>query len=331
MTMQTTIDPSAALAAMNTWEASKQTYYTIRMLVPSDRRGDAFRAYAYFRWVDDLLDGDALSPQERLEFLASQKKLLSECLQSRPPCNLSAEEWLLVDLTQGSLQKNTGLHIYLQGMMTVMDFDVQRRDRRISQQELEWYSRRLATAVTEAVYTFIDDKCGAPRTAERYLAADAAHIVHMLRDLHNDLDAGYINIPYEVLGGEQIDTTVLESASVREWVRERVETARQYFAEGKTYLAMLDNPRCRMAGALYAARFEGVLDTIEREGYRLRLDYSDCKGGRMMLRMAWQGLMAVLAKPSLSHSTAAHAEPIRTAAWEQRNVTQILREDSIKE
>ncbi|MCJ7569133.1 MAG: squalene/phytoene synthase family protein [Anaerolineales bacterium] len=299
--------------------------------MPRERRDDAFRAYAYFRWVDDLLDGDALSPQQRLSFLASQKELLSECLQGQPPRDLSAEEWLLVDLTQGSLQKDAGLRIYLQGMMAVMDFDVQRRDQRISQQELGWYSRRLAIAVTEAVYTFIGDRCGAPRTAERYLAADAAHIVHMLRDLHDDLDAGYINIPADVLGGEQIDPAVVESASVRTWVRERVETARTYFAEGKAYLALMDNPRCRMAGALYAARFEGVLDAIEREGYRLRRDYSDCKGERMMMHMAWSGLMAVLADPVLSHFTVAHAEPIRAAAWEQINLTQILREDSLKE
>jgi hypothetical protein len=86
-----------------------------------------------------------------------------------------------------------------------------------------------------------------------------------------------------------------------------------------------------MAGTLYAARFEGVLDAIEREGYRLRRDYSDCKGGRMMMHMAWSGLMAVLADPAPSHFTAAHAEPIRAAAWEQINLTQILREDSFKE
>jgi len=69
--------PSASLAAMITRAASMQTYNTIRALVPPEHRRDAFRAYSYFRWVDDLLDGDVLNSQEQLAFLASRKQLLA--------------------------------------------------------------------------------------------------------------------------------------------------------------------------------------------------------------------------------------------------------------
>jgi hypothetical protein len=44
------------LAASITWAASKQTFYTIRFLADRGRVRDAYRAYAYFRWVDDRLD-----------------------------------------------------------------------------------------------------------------------------------------------------------------------------------------------------------------------------------------------------------------------------------
>ena len=329
--MHSPIHLTAAMAQAITREASKQTYYTIRSLVPRERRDDAFRAYAYFRWVDDLLDGDLLHPKERHAFLAAQKELLSQCLQDRPPRDLRSEEWLLVDLTQGSLREDPGLTIYLQDMMAVMEFDVQRRDRRINRRELAWYSRRLATAVTEAVYTFIGDPCGAPRTAERYMAADAAHIVHMLRDLHEDLEVGYINIPIEVLSGEQVDPVIVESDCVRAWVRERVETARSYFAAGEAYLSTIKNPRCRMAGAWYAARFAGVLDAIEREGYLLRRDYSDCKGMRTMLRMAAWGLIAAMANPTPSFPVPPHPKPIHFPAWELPEIPHVLREDRSKE
>ena len=328
--MQAIAYPSAGLAAMITRAASKQTYTTIRALVPPEHRGDAFRAYGYFRWVDDLLDGDVLNSQEQLAFLASQKQLLAQCLQGQPPRDLTAEEWLLVDLTQGSLAGDPGLRIYLQDMMAVMDFDVQRRGKRISQLQLDGYSRLLATAVTEAVYTFIGEECGAPQTTDRYLAADAAHIVHMLRDLHEDLEIGYINIPYEVLEGERIDPTVLKDAKVRAWVQGRVETAREYFTRGDAYLDMIDNPRCRLAGAWYAARFEGVLAAIEREDYYLRRDYSDCKGGRMMLQMAWQGLQAILVTPNPHKTTSLQAEPIRATAWEQLQMTPLPCEESLQ-
>ncbi len=43
-------------ASIITKAASKQTYYTIRFLVDRARLEDAYRAYAYFRWVDDVLD-----------------------------------------------------------------------------------------------------------------------------------------------------------------------------------------------------------------------------------------------------------------------------------
>ncbi|TFH31645.1 MAG: hypothetical protein E4G99_13725, partial [Anaerolineales bacterium] len=177
-------DPaSATLAEMITKNSSMQSYITIQTLVPRPLRGDAFRAYAYFRWVDDLLDGNTLDAEQRFDFLVSQQELLSRCLQGQPPRDLSSGEWLLADLTQGPLKADPGLRIYLQDMMAVMAFDVERRHRRIHRQELIRYSRLLATAVTEAVYTFIGDRCGAPKTVARYLAADAAHIIHMLRDL----------------------------------------------------------------------------------------------------------------------------------------------------
>jgi len=47
-----------ALAPSLTRAASKQTYYTVRFLVDRERVADAYRAYAYFRWVDDTLDSD---------------------------------------------------------------------------------------------------------------------------------------------------------------------------------------------------------------------------------------------------------------------------------
>src|SRR5512141_1255876 len=59
-----------------TWEASKHTYYTIRLLVDRDRVDDAYRAYGYFRWVDDVLDADSGSSSERKAFLDRKKSLL---------------------------------------------------------------------------------------------------------------------------------------------------------------------------------------------------------------------------------------------------------------
>ena len=49
-------DATAALAESITRTGSKQTYYTARLMVDKDLVSDFCRAYAYFRWIDDIID-----------------------------------------------------------------------------------------------------------------------------------------------------------------------------------------------------------------------------------------------------------------------------------
>lgn len=57
--------------------ASKQTYYMIRFLVDRDRVSDAYRAYAYFRWVDDCLDEQLLAQADQIAFAERQQALVT--------------------------------------------------------------------------------------------------------------------------------------------------------------------------------------------------------------------------------------------------------------
>jgi phytoene/squalene synthetase len=137
------------LASSITKAASKQTYYTIRFLVDRERVEDAYRAYAYFRWVDDVIDADSGSGSERRAFLERQKSLLESCYQGESPCDVDIQENILVELVQHDHEKNSGLKAYLYNMMQIMDFDARRRGRLISQTELSDYTHWLAIAVTE--------------------------------------------------------------------------------------------------------------------------------------------------------------------------------------
>ena len=67
------------LAPSITKAASKQTYYTIRLLADRDRAANAYRAYAYFRWVDDALDTGSGLGVERSVFVERQMTLLENC------------------------------------------------------------------------------------------------------------------------------------------------------------------------------------------------------------------------------------------------------------
>ena len=92
----------------------------------------------------------------------------------------------------------------------------------------------------------------------------------MLRDTMEDAAAGYFNIPREFLVVNNIGPLDVHSDPYRRWVQSRVQLARSYFEAGRNYLAQVPSLRCRLAGYAYTARFEVILDAIERHNYLLR-------------------------------------------------------------
>lgn len=302
--MMNTMSTLRSIAASITKAASKQTYYTIRFLVDRERVEDAYRAYAYFRWVDDTLDaqphiglGRAAGVDEaaeRVHFLERQKQLLEKCYRGEALQNITTEETMLVDLVQNDREKNSGLQSYLHNMMQVMEFDARRRGRLISQVELNEYTRWLATAVTEAMHYFIGHCCFSPHDETRYLAVSAAHITHMLRDTYDDMQAGYYNIPREVLEANHIQPYDIHSEAYCAWVQSRVQLARDYFQAGRDYLARVQAPRCRLAGFAYTARFEWLLDILEQENYSLRPEYTERKSFGAGLQMGLSTLLSLI-------------------------------------
>jgi phytoene/squalene synthetase len=293
----TNLDPG--LAPSITKAASQQTYYTVRYLVDRDRVADAYRSYAYFRWVDDSLDTETGFPQgdsaglDRSAFIERQKSLLETCYRGETPRDANIHEMMLVELIKNDHERNSGLQCYLRNMMGVMSFDAARRGRLISQIELNEYTHLLASAVTEAMHYFIGHCCYSPRNETRYLAVTAAHITHMLRDTFDDAQAGYYNIPREVLEAGHITPKDVQSDAYRAWVQSRVGLARKYFKMGREYLRQVQNPRCRLAGFAYTARFEWLLNTFEREGFGLRPQYDERHSFVTGLRMAFSSLSAM--------------------------------------
>jgi len=297
--MYHTPEISGALASEITKSASKQTYYTIRFFADRDRVEDAYRAYGYFRWVDDVLDADTGSKPKKNAFVNRQKSLLDAFYRGEIPEDLSPEEQMLVDLIHHDTEKNSGLQSYLRNMMAVMVFDTERRGKVISQAELSGYSRTLAVAVTEAMYYFIGHDTPSPPHEARYLAVNAAHITHMLRDAFEDVAAGYFNLPREYLREHWLLPQDVKSLAYREWVYGRVQLARIYFEASRNATAQVKNWRCRLAGYAYTARFKWMLRTIERDGYHLRAEYPERKSVRAGLWTAWSTLTSMLTLPRI--------------------------------
>jgi hypothetical protein len=303
--MESDLISNRALAASITRTASKQTYYIIRFLVDTGLAEDAYRAYAYFRWVDDWLDQEPHPRTERLAFVKRQQALIDGCAHRDLLADLTPEECLLSDLMQRDTAKDSGLQIYIRSMMAVMAFDADRRGRLISQRELNDYTHWLAVAVTEALHYFIGHNCASPHGEIRYMAVSGAHITHMLRDALEDAQVGYYNIPGELIVSNGIAPWDVESNAYRDWVQERVGKARACFRMGRDYLAQVENLRCRIAGYAYIHRFEAVLDAIERTGYVLQARYPECKGGRREVEMIGWALWMALKKRRHAHRAGA--------------------------
>ena len=72
---------TARLARSITWASSKQSYLTARLLADRDLADDCLRAYAYFRWADDMIDislsgkvFQAASPESEMSTMSSTQR-----------------------------------------------------------------------------------------------------------------------------------------------------------------------------------------------------------------------------------------------------------------
>lgn len=285
---------TAALARSITKSSSRQTYLTARLLADRDLVDDCMRAYAYFRWADDIIDISLQSSVDRTTFITRQKLLIDNLYLGKRPMDISPEEEMLADLVAHDRSPNSGLRSFILNFMAVIEFDAMRKGRMISRRELSNYTAWLATAVMDGIQYFIGNGHPYPKTMDRTLAVVGAHLVHMLRDTLEDVPAGYINIPIEEIQNRGICVGDSDSEPFRTWVREQVENAQACLQAGKSYIERLDVLRCKLAGAWYCARFEWFLNEIKRDGYRLRDAYPERQALATWWKMAGLGLTITL-------------------------------------
>jgi phytoene/squalene synthetase len=266
---------SAHLAREITRNASKQTYYTAQFMVDSGLEEDCNRAYAYFRWVDDYIDEVARTRGERIVFMNRQHDLIDQLYNGGRPVELCPEENIVADLIRRHPDPETGLHSFIQNFLAILEFDAHRKGQSIGQEELDWYTATLGESVTDCIQYFVSNGHKYPKAKNQHLAASAAHITHMLRDMSDDLANGFFNIPREFLDQNKLDPSLFGDPGFRNWVEQRVELARAYFSEGKKYLDQLEVLRCKIVGYWYCARFERILDEIERDNFILRDRYKN--------------------------------------------------------
>ncbi len=146
---------TARLARSITWTGSKQSYLTARLLADPHLADDCLRAYAYFRWADDMIDLWLSGQAARTAFIERQNALIESLYQGERPEGLSPEEAMVADLIAHDRLPESGLGSFIRNFMAVIAFDARWQGRLTSQSELQAYTNCLATAVMDGLQYFI--------------------------------------------------------------------------------------------------------------------------------------------------------------------------------
>ena len=265
------------LARSITWKGSKQTYLIAILLVDKSLKDDFCRAYAYFRWADDIIDIYSKTDEERKLFINKQKELINDLYKGKKTENLLDEEQILADLITNDKSEDSGLQSFIRNMFAIIEFDTLRKGKIVTKTELENYYNCLAKSVIDGLLYFVGNKHKYAKTDNRYDAALVAHKTHLLRDMHEDVNDGFINIPEEYLKSKEIDYHDFNNTDFKNWVVEEVNECKQLFISGKKYINNLPVLRCKIVGHWYCLRFESVLSTIVKDKYVLRSKYNERK------------------------------------------------------
>ena len=303
------MNDSAVLARSIVWNSSKQSYLTAVLLADRGLVDDCLRGYAYFRWADDQIDTGCPASDNCQAFIRREKALAEACYRGERPAGLRPEEAILADLIAHDRGTSDRLQSFIRNFFWVLEFDAARRGRIVSAQELESYSTHLAKAVMDGFQYFIGNAHAYPPAPDRITAVLGAHRTHMLRDLREDLPLGYINLPAEVLPGGALPPN---EETLREWARRETAAARRMLHDGRRYIDSLDHLRCKLAGTWYCARFDRVLDLIERDGYRLRAEYPERKSLATWVRTALLSVPVIvrhIARQPARHGSRAAGRP----------------------
>jgi phytoene/squalene synthetase len=253
-------------------ESNKLTYLIIHLLVDKNLRSDCFKAYAYFRWFDDMIDDTTDSTDEIMMLISRQKTIIYGAYDQKTQSAESIEEEILIDLINNDNKQESFLKSYILNFFSIIEFDAARKGEYINEQKLKWYSETVGKAVTDCIFYFIGNHIDYPERENRYLAAEAAHITHMLRDYREDIKTGYFNIPNEYLIEKKITIDDINCDEFRHWVKNRTIMARENFSEGKKYIYSLKIFRTKIAALWFCLRFEKVIDVLEKNSFDLCSD-----------------------------------------------------------
>jgi len=266
------VDPSLVASACAMTRQSNPMVYRLARLLYNRRSFPYFLfGYAYFRWLDDMIDAPG-APSEAIQAVAASQKALFTALYEgldlgTAPRNRPEE--MLVQMVRFDRANGCRLRPFIADMFSALEFDAKRRYQTRSQCDLDIYSHALGRSYTNVLKVFTSPGSFSETNPLSHEAGFAAHQVHILRDLYVDLSLGYCNVSREDLATFRWKVEDLSRVDILPWVHATACKARAAFRRGLQGIAHIPNPRCRLLGYATSAHYMLVLDRLQLNGYNL--------------------------------------------------------------
>jgi phytoene/squalene synthetase len=205
---------------------------------------------------------------EQKKLLLEQSNKINSFYNKNKPETKNHLEKAISEVINFDIENGCGLKSVIKEMFEVFDFDIKRKNSIPDFEGLNEYSKKIGDAYTRALLFFL-----APDLtySEKYsIAAYASHQVHLLRDFLTDKNNGYFNISKEEMNKYHIKDTLKQDEAFSLWLKDKINNIKGLFTEGKKAFAEIPILKVRLTGYLYCSRYERVIKSIERNGYKLR-------------------------------------------------------------
>ena len=242
--------------------ASGSSFYYSFLFLPPERRRAITALYAFCREVDDVVD-EGMDPQLAAAKLAWWRAEVANLFagNAQHPVTRALEPY----------GQNFGLTAErMNQIIDGMEMDL-RQSRYLDWPGLEAYCYRVAAVVgllAAGIFGYRD-----PRTLD--YAKDlgiAFQLTNIIRDVGEDARKNRVYLPMEDLKRFGVPAADLlqarESSAFRSLMAFEAERARSYYQHALAALPAADR-RAQRPGLIMAAIYRGLLDEIERDGFRV--------------------------------------------------------------
>jgi len=168
--------------------------------------------FTYLRWADNIVDNPDLPVNHKKKFIEHQRNLISLIYKKDSFEPSGIEEACLFYFAEYAISGgNLILLDEVKNMVDAMNMDVNRLEGSgvFSNAELDHYINLMSKSVFNILYNFT-----LPRSEYReefYLGSKFTTTALMIRDLEEDIDAGFINIPAEDIDHYKLDIKNLKT------------------------------------------------------------------------------------------------------------------------